>query len=335
MKQSELLKNIAQLDAYQKRQVESSITKFLQLNKEDENTEPDSCPYCGKHSKMIKKGFHRGKQRYQCKECFHVFSYNSNTITMYSKIERSKFRTILLDTLACVPIKETAAKLVLSIPCVFENRHKILCALMMMLDQEPERLSGTIEFDETYKLESQKGNRHIKRKARHRGEPSNYRGISHEQVCIVTTTDRNAHEIYKAVGFEKPTTNSILENFQGKLVKKSIIYVDGATSYNELAKKCHCSLLHLVTHKSYNQVEHLNTVNHIHSFIGRLYSNFKSVSTKYINRYMSLFVFIRRFMKLDDYERLNTILHKLKKLSFSITRKTLKTYQLMPVVGNF
>ena len=49
-------------------------------------------------------------------------------------------------------------------------------------------------------LKAKKGaGRNIQRKARKRGGPSSYRGLSHEQVCIVTTTDRNGHEIFKAV----------------------------------------------------------------------------------------------------------------------------------------
>lgn len=129
------------------------------------------------------------------------------------------FHKIVLDTLNCVAIKTTAADLDVSIQCVFENRHKLLCALEQLLNMEHIKLSGTIEFDETFELESQKGNRNIKRKARKRGGLLKYRGLSHEQVCIVITTDRNGHEIFKAVGFGKPTTISILENFDGMLVE--------------------------------------------------------------------------------------------------------------------
>ena len=107
---------------------------------------------------MIKKGFKHDKQRYQGKECNHVFTYNSHTITMYSKIERSMFHKIVLDMLNCVAIKTTAADLDVSIQCVFENRHKLLCALEQLLNMEHMKLSGTIEFDETFELESQKGN---------------------------------------------------------------------------------------------------------------------------------------------------------------------------------
>lgn len=213
MKQSELLKSIAALTPYQKRKLEIYVIDALNLNEEDRDLKPKRCPYCGKESRMIKKGFKNGKQRYMCKDCSHIFTYNSHTITMYSKIERSMFKKIVLDTLSFVSVKKTAADLDLSVPCIFENRHKILCALEVLLDSENMKLSGTIEIDETFELESQKGCRKIQRKARKRGGPSSYRGLSHEQVCIVTTTDRNGHEIFKAVGYGKPTKNSILENF--------------------------------------------------------------------------------------------------------------------------
>ncbi len=146
MKQSELLKIIASLTPYQKRKLEMYIIDAFNLNETDKDTRPEICPYCHKKTKMIKKGFKCGKQRYQCKECKHVFTYNSHTITMYSKIERSMFVQIVLDTLSCVPIKQTAADLNLSIPCIFENRHKILCALEKLLTIEKQKLSGTDYF---------------------------------------------------------------------------------------------------------------------------------------------------------------------------------------------
>lgn len=328
MKQSEFLKAIANLTPYQKRKLEMFVIDALTLNEKDQDCRPKCCPYCKKQSKMIKKGFNHGKQRYQCKDCQHVFTYNSHTITMYSKIERSMFQKIVLDTLSCVPIKTTAADLNLSIPCIFENRHKILCALEELLLNEGVRLSGTIEIDETFELESQKGTKNIKRKARKRGGPSKYRGISHEQVCIVTTTDRNGHEIFKVVGYGKPTTDSIQENFSGRLVENSIIYADGTFCYDQLAEKSHCTLVQLKTHTSYNNVEHINTVNYIHSLIKTQLASFRGVATKYMNRYMSLFVYLRRFQEMDDNEMMPIILREFKNLHFTISRIALKNHKL-------
>ena len=134
------------------------------------------------------------------------------------KIDVDEFIEICIDTLTMVPIHKTAARL---------NRHKFLSMLEKYLESEKIQLSGTIECDVTYVLESSKGSSLKHRKARHRGEPSRFRGISHEQICIVTTTD----------------------------------------CYNSLAECKNCKVVHLKGHQSYNQVEHLNVVNHIHSVI--------------------------------------------------------------------
>ena len=55
----------------------------------------------------------------------------------------------------------TTADLDLSIPCVFENRHKLLYALEELLTLENQLSSRTIEFDETFILVSDKGSRNI------------------------------------------------------------------------------------------------------------------------------------------------------------------------------
>lgn len=325
MRQSSLLVSISKLSKYQRAQLERFVIDSLNLNSEYENIQPDICPFCNQHSKMIKKGFRKDKQRFQCKECGHIFAYDSHTITACLKIEKSKFYEIVLDTLNFVAIKTTAARLDLSVQTVFENRHKLLCALEALLDKEPELLVGTIEIDETYELESQKGNRNIIRKARRRGEPSKYRGLSHEQICIVTTTNRTGHEIFKHVGFGKPTSNSILNVLQEKLAPNSIIYTDGAFCYDQLAKTAQCKLVQLKTHSSYNTVEHLNTVNNIHSLIKKRLQEYRGIATKYMNRYLSLFVFVRRFLDMDDNEKMPILIQKLRTLHISITRLSLKT----------
>lgn len=328
MRQSELLISISKLSKHQRECLNRTIINALKLNDEYQNKRPDTCPCCGNASPMIKKGKRNNKQRFLCKDCNRVFTYDTGTITSYSKIELSKFQAIVLDTLSCIPIKTTAANHNVNVSTVFEIRHKLLAALEHVLTIEGQLLSGTVEIDETYELQSEKGSRAISRKARHRGEPSNYRGLSHEQICIVTTTDRNGHEIFKAVGSAKPTSAIILENFSEKIVSKSIIYSDGATCYDQLASKVDCKIVHLKDKNDYNQVEHINTVNSIHSMIQQQMIRFRGVATKYINRYMSLMVFVRRFIDMDDNEKIHLLLPVLRDLKFNITRKALRNHNL-------
>ena len=152
------------------------------------------------------------------------------------------------------------------------------------------------------------------------------RGISHEQICIVTTTDRNAHEIFLAVGQSRPTKDIIQDTFKNNIAQRSIIYTDGTDCYNSLAECKKCKVVHLKGHQSYNQVEHLNVVNHIHSVIKNKLPNIeewqRSISTDILHC-----LCMRRFMEMD----LNDLYEKLAWIicyPFAITTKALRNHNL-------
>lgn len=327
MKQDELLLSFSKLSESQQNRIEKEILDFLKMNLELKNTMPVICPCCGKKERFIKKGVQGKlkKQRYECKSCHHRFTYDSKTITSCLKISEDDFIEICEDTIHLVPMKETSARLNLSENTVFLNRHKFLCMLKKHLDESMNKASGTIELDETYLLESSKGKTPENRKARHRGEPSRLRGISHEQVCIVTTTDRNEHEIFKAVGFGKPTSTIITENFKDKIEERSMLYVDGTSVYDKLASESKCNIKHLKGYNSYNRVEHLNTVNSIHSTIKQIITKYRGISTKYINRYNSLFVLIRKYIDVYDNELSEKLIMDYRFFPIIVRRNTIKS----------
>ena len=235
MHETELITNFNKLTQSQQDRIQKEIIDFCNLNDRLGDNRPYQCPYCHKKTKMIKKGFSRGKQRYLCMDCYHKFTYDSHMITSFLKINVDEFIEICIDTLTMVPIHKTAARL---------NRSKFLSMLEKYLESEKIQLSGTLECDETYVLESSKGSTLKRRKARHRGEPSKFRGISHEQICIVTTTDRNEHEIFLAVGQYKPTKDIIQDTFKNNITQRSIIYTDGTDCYNSLAECKNCKVVH-------------------------------------------------------------------------------------------
>lgn len=53
---------------------------------------------------------------------------------------------------------------------------------------------------------------------------------------------------------------------------------------------------------------------------------FRGVASCYINQYLSLFVFLRRFIEMDDNEKMPLKIKKLRKFQLSIRRWQLKTY---------
>lgn len=332
MRQSEVLKEFAKLTDSQKETIRKTVMEMIQVNDNLSSCTPEVCPVCGaEHVRFYRRDIHGKKRRWCCSKCKHKFTYDSHTITSNLKIDRDVFVQICMDTLNMVPIRKTAERLDVSVQCVFNNRHKFLSLLEEICEKEEVLMTGTIEGDETYVLESTKGTAPENRKPRHRGGSSDKRGISHDQICIVTTTDRNGHEIFSAVGSAKPTTSIIDDLLVKHIEKGSIMYVDGAACYNDLANKAECKVKHLIGHESYNKVEHLNTVNSIHSMIKRKYAFYRGVATKYLNRYMALFLFMRRLKEMDNGKKMETLIGTIKWFHCHITRESLKEKHIFSV----
>lgn len=87
---------------------------------------------------------------------------------------------------------------------LFYWRHKLLSAI------DFEAFTDFVEMDDTYFLYSEKGKRSIEgRKPRKRGGSSQFRGISHEQVCVLIARDR-----------QKSTYSGVLG--RGRIVKTQL-----------------------------------------------------------------------------------------------------------------
>lgn len=83
MHETELITNFNKLTQSQQNRIQREIIDFCNLNDCLDDNKPYQCPYCHKKTKMIKKGFARGKQRYLCMECKHKFTYDSHMITSF------------------------------------------------------------------------------------------------------------------------------------------------------------------------------------------------------------------------------------------------------------
>ncbi len=94
-------------------------------------------------------------------------------------------------------VRRTAQVVGISVPTAFYWRHKILTALRNL--PKP-TLTGIVEADETFFLESQKGSRHLGHPARSSGGTGALRGISHHQVCVLVACDRSASTVSEVVG---------------------------------------------------------------------------------------------------------------------------------------
>lgn len=117
---------------------------------------------------------------------------------------------------------------------LFYWRHKILSALKQI---SIEHFDGIVEMDETYFLYSEKGQKHIiDRESRKRGGASNYRGISHEQVCLLVARDREKNTVSKVTCMGR-IIKSQVENTVGQYLSvDNILCTDSWRAYKTYAR---------------------------------------------------------------------------------------------------
>lgn len=331
MNQTALTTCINQLTDFQKERLIKEIMDFIEFNDVVQSTHYAICPYCGvEEPKIIRKGFLNGKQRVQCQQCNHKFVHTLGKLRYHSHQSEASWSTVILDTLNAVSLLETAAKINCSADTVFHMRHKFLLCLQTQLIQDPQSLEGIIEMDETYVSDGAKGIKRISgRKARRHGESAEKRGLSEEKLCIFMGSNRLGAEIAHCVNRAKPTSQEVLEVFGSVIKEKSLFINDGLFSNYDLIKQKQLTSMVVSDHHEYTKVIHLNTVNNMHSGFKQLYRHYRGVSTKYLNRYLALYIFMRRFIGMDDQEKLMVFLHRTKNAILSFTKLEVKTRNLL------
>ena len=123
----------------------------------------------------------------------------------------------------------------------------------------------------------------------------------------------------------------MIQVFGSVIKEQSILINDGLFSNYDLIQQNKLTSMVVSDHQAFTSVIHLNTVNNMHSGFKQLYRNYRGVSTKYLSRYLALCVFMRRFMGMDDQEKLMVFLAKSKETIGSYTKVMVKSLNLLQV----
>jgi len=95
-------------------------------------------------------------------------------------------------------------------------------------------MSGTVEADETFFLESFKGKRHLSRIARKRGDKATKRGTSAEQISVLVVRDRHGETAdFVLLGANAQQIESVLKPLLNKDV---ILCTAGAAAHKVITK---------------------------------------------------------------------------------------------------
>jgi transposase-like protein len=142
------------------------------------------CPHCGTPG-AVKRGRANGLRRYRCTSCRKSFNALTGT-----PLARLRLKERWLDFTQSLSVGDTvrgsAAQCDVALTTAFRWRHRFLKAVKTTTVP----LRGIVEADETYLLDSRKGDRQLDRPPRKRGGKAAKRGLSREQVPILVAADR-------------------------------------------------------------------------------------------------------------------------------------------------
>ena len=243
-----------------------------------------ACPHC-EGTKCGSHGFANGLQRYRCCTCKRTF--NGLTGTPLARLRLKRKWLAYFDCLrdAACTVKSAADKVGVHANTSFRWRHRFL--QWAKLDR-PASLSGIAEVDETFLLESQKGQKQLSRAPRKRGGAASRRGISSELVNIVVARDRARQTIDFIAGRGALTAAALRQHLLPKLQPDVLLVSDANAAYRKFTREAG------IAHQSVNLRRgirtrgaiHLQHVNAYHSRFKNWLRHFNGVATRYLENYL-------------------------------------------------
>jgi transposase-like protein len=284
----QLLIAIRKLNHHQRNQLGSLLNqqsdepKILELIESCFDTK-SACPHCA-GVELYRHGVVNGLQRYYCQHCHKTFNALTGT-----PLARLRKKTKWLDYLAAMAqsltVRQSAADTGVHRNTSFRWRHRFL---NWISQDRPDTLHGITEADETYLLESDKGQRKLSRKARKRGSHATKRGISDEQVCVLVARDRSGQTLDFVTGNGQLTESKLTAALKPALDADALLVSDANPTYTAF---CHAEgishqIVNLSQGQRVNGAYHVQNVNAYHSRFKQWLRRFHGVATHYLPNYL-------------------------------------------------
>jgi transposase-like protein len=240
------------------------------------------CPHCS-CNRLYLWGKSNDLQRYRCRECKHTF--NALTHTPLSGL-RHKEKWLDYEQAMTQGLSIRKAAMICSITknTSFKWRHRFL---RVPATHQAEQMTGIVEADETFFLESLKGQRNIGRSPRKRGGKASQRGTSKEHTAVLVVRDRHGETAdFVLQGVSADQIEPVLKPL---LNKDLILCTDGARAYISIAK--HAGVMHKPVNiaagiRVVDGVYHIQNVNAYDSRLKQWMVKFHGVATRYLENYL-------------------------------------------------
>lgn len=282
IKFKQILSDLKDLTYNQKQELIEKIKIVKPENKvEAFSVQSNSCRHC-QSKRYVRWGNESGIQRYKCKSCNKT--YNQLTNTPLARLrKKEEWLSNANEMIKGSSLKTTGEVCNIATSTAFHWRHKFL---ELLADIKPDSLSGIVEADETYFLESHKGQRGIEN-PRKRGSKAKKRGLSSEQIPVLVARDRSKNTL--SCKLESVSSKVISETLIGVMEKGSVLCTDGNSIYPSVANEYDALHKKLNIKSGIRVIEKIYHIQNVNSYTSRLKSwmkRFHGVSTKYLQKYL-------------------------------------------------
>lgn len=308
-------KTLEKLKTYQLDHLNREVIDYLNLNEAAERHVFKFCPKCGKEVNNFKRGGYtyvvnhngekvRSKALLKCPICGHRFTLSHGQLPFYSHSGSDVWAKVIEDTIKGVPIIETAAETNKNPSTVFRMRHKFLEFITASNDEI--KIVRPCEADEKYIYECHKGlvdatidedNKIIIVNRRPKRESIKYLS---EKVCLGTVIEREGKSCIEPICTGGPK-KADLKKICSHINRDTFTWTDRKAGYKDVLTELGCPFKQIESGNN-NQIDHLNTVNNLHSRIGEWLSRYRNVNSIYLYRYCALFALRQRTTGMDLYE---------------------------------
>lgn len=241
------------------------------------------CPHCGSRD-VVHWGKASDLPRYRCKGCRRTFNALTKTPLAHLR-KKDKWVAQAGAMIDGVSTSKAAKRCDVDYKTAFRWRHRFLDSLS---GDKPRALSGIVEGDETFILESFKGKRSgISRAARKRGGKPAKCGISAEQIPVIVARDR--HGATTDAVLPKLNRVSITAALGGVVTPVNEFCCDGGSAIVAFARKAGIPTHILPAPGKPNPQApdfHINNVNAYHSRLKEWMRRFHGVATKNLPNYL-------------------------------------------------
>ena len=241
------------------------------------------CPHCTGRD-IVAWGRANALARYRCKSCGRTF--NALTKTPMARLrKKERWLDHAQAMIEGTSVAKAAERCAVHPTTAFRWRHRFLGSAAL---DKPKTLTGIVEADETFILESFKGRRSdLPRRPRKRGGKARHPGLFFENIAVLVARDREG-ATFDAV-LPNVDRASIAEALEGVVTPHNRFVCDGGKAILAFARRANIPV-HVAPAPGKPSPDapdlHINNVNAYHGRLKEWMRRFHGVATKNLPNYL-------------------------------------------------